>query len=60
MIRTGGVMRKLGNEKMRKCGNEKMRKCGNGEMRKCGNGGVGLLGELGEARRDAENLWEVR
>ena len=44
MIRTGGVMRKLGNEK----------------MRKCGNGGVGLLGELGEARRDAENLWEVR
>ena len=27
------------------------------EMRKCGNGGVGLLGELGEARRDAENLW---
>jgi len=44
VIRTGGVMRKLGNEK----------------MRKCGNGGVGLLGELGEARRDAENLWEVR
>ena len=29
-------------------------------MGECRNGGVGLLGELGEARRDAENLWEVR
>lgn len=29
-------------------------------MRKCGNGGMGLLGVLGEARKDAENLWEVR
>ena len=37
-----------------------MRKWGNVEIRKCGNGGVGLLGVLGEARRDAKNLWEVR
>lgn len=35
-----------------------MRKCGNEEMGECGNGGVGLLGVLGEARGDAENLWE--
>jgi len=27
-------------------------------MGKCGNGGVGLLGVLGEARRDTENFWE--
>ena len=26
-------------------------------MRKLGNEGVGLLGVLGEARRDVENLW---
>ena len=32
----------------------------NGKMRKCGNGGMGLLGILGEARRDAENLWRMR
>ena len=45
---------------MRKCGNVEMRKCGNEEMWKLGNGGVGLLGELGEAWGDAENLWEMR
>jgi len=33
-----------------------MRKCGNEEIRKCRNGSVGLLGVLGEARRDVENL----
>ena len=34
-----------------------MRKLENVEIRKCGNGGVGLLGVLGEAQRDTENLW---
>jgi hypothetical protein len=29
-------------------------------MRKWENGGVGLLEVLGEAQRDAENLWGVR
>ena len=50
-------MRKWGNVEMRKCGNEKMWKWGNVEMGECGNGSVGLLGELGEAWGDAENLW---
>lgn len=34
-----------------------MRKCGNEQW---GNEGVGLLEVLGEAQRDAENLWGVR
>lgn len=33
-----------------------MWKWGNVEMRKWGNEGVGLLGVLGEAQRDVENL----
>ena len=33
-----------------------MRKLENVEIRKCGKGRVGLLGVLGEARRDVENL----
>ena len=45
---------------MWKCENVEMRKCENVEMRKGGNEGVGLLGELGEAWGDAENLWEMR
>ena len=45
---------------MGKWGNVEMRKWGNVEMGECGNGDVGLLGELGEAWGDAENLWEVR
>ena len=42
---------------MRKWENVKMGKCENGKMSKWGNEGVGLLGVLGEARRDVENLW---
>lgn len=41
---------------MGKWGNEEMGKCENGKMSKWGNEGVGLLGVLGEARRDVENL----
>ena len=37
-----------------------MRKWGNEEMRKWENEGMGLLGVLGETRRDTENLWEMR
>lgn len=29
-------------------------------MWKWGNGGVGLLGVLGKAQRDTENLWQMR
>ena len=43
---------------MRKWENVEMGKCGNVGMWKWENGGVGLLGELREARGDAENLWE--
>ena len=38
-------------------GRGKIRELKNEEMRKLGNEGVGLLGVLGEARRDVENLW---